>query len=142
MEFVEKFLPVIQNLFSSNPANVLLGGALSPEFVINHGMLQDSKLGPGLVNIFSNDLFQVICSTNLGATIAPIHRPRLGFADDIVIASDSPEKLQQLLNISCRWFRKNYMNFKNSKFKVMIFNGPPNDATFKMGNETLEIVDS
>ena len=126
-----KFLRVIQNLFSSNPANVLVGGALFHEFIINRGVLKGSKLGPVLFNIFINDLLREIDSTNLGAKIGPIHIPGLGFADDIVLVSDSPKKLQQLLNICCRWAQQNDMNFNTSKCKVMIFNGSPKDATFK-----------
>ena len=37
-----KFLRVIQNLFSRNLANVLIDGFLSPDFIINRGVLQGS----------------------------------------------------------------------------------------------------
>ena len=41
-----KMFRIIKDLFSSNPANVLLDNFLSPEFMINRGVLQGSKLGP------------------------------------------------------------------------------------------------
>ena len=41
-----KIFRVIKDLFSSNPANVLVNGYLSPDFYINCGVLQGSKLGP------------------------------------------------------------------------------------------------
>ena len=53
-----KMLRVIQNLFSDNPANILVDGFLSLEFVTNRGVLQGSKLGPILFNLFINDLLE------------------------------------------------------------------------------------
>ena len=119
-----KILRVIQNLFSSNPANVLVGNFLSPEFEIHRGVLQGSKLGPVLFNLFINDLLDELHRTNLGATIGTVHIPALGFADDIVLISDDPIKLQKLIDICEAWSEKNLMGFNTSKCDVMIFNGP------------------
>ena len=135
-------LRVIQNLFSSNPANVLIDEYLSPDFVINRGVLQGSKLGPILFNIFINDLLNELHSSGLGAFIGPIHIAALGFADDIVLISDDPEKLQKLINKCQYWTLKNGMSFNNSKCKVMVFNGRPNGMTFTLNNVKLEIVET
>ena len=136
-----KMLRVIMNLFSSNPANVLVGGYLSPEFSINRGVLQGSKLGPVLFNVFINDLLGDLNETGLGATIGPIHIPVLGFADDIVLISDNPGSLQRLIDHCHQWSVRNGMTFNTSKCKIMVFNGPPDGFRFTLDNEELEIVD-
>ena len=110
-----KILRVIQNLFTSNPANVSIDGFLSPEFTINRGVLQGSKLGPILFNLFINDLLEELNLSNHGATIGQIHVAALGFADDIVLISDNPRKLQYLLDMCNSWALKNRMTFNTSK---------------------------
>ena len=105
---------IIQNLFSSNPANV--------------------QIGEILFNIFINDLLVELEKTGLGATIGLIQIPVLGFADDIVLISDDPRKLQKLLDICEAWSIKNRMSFNTDKCKVMILNGPSKDFIFKLNN--------
>ena len=90
---------VIKNLFSSNLAQVLIDGFLSPAFVINRGVLQGSKSGSTLFNVFLNDLLDSLNNSNLGVTIGDIQISALGFADDIVLITGCPMKAQGLLNI-------------------------------------------
>ena len=135
-----KILRVIVNLFSDNPANVLLDGFLSPEFTIKRGVLQGSKLGPTLFSLFVNDLLFDLNQSNLGASVGPVHIAALGFADDIVLISDKPWKLQQLLNLCQDWADKNGMAFKTSKCKVMIFNKPGKHDEFTLDKTVLKIV--
>ena len=136
-----KMLRVIKNLFSSNPANVLINNFLSPGFTIDRGVLQGSKLGPILFNLFINDLLEDLQKSELGATIGKIHIPALGFADDIVLISDCPLNLQGLINVCERWADKNSMAFNTSKCKVMVLNGSPRTDTFTLNRDKLQIVD-
>lgn len=123
-----------------NPEYVSLDGFLSPEFTINRGVLQGSKLGPILFNLFINDLLSDLNHSKSGATIGTEHIAALGFADDIVLISDNPRKLQQLINICQAWAKKNRMAFNTFKCKVMVFNGASNQDKFTLDNTVLQIV--
>ena len=94
-----KMFRVIKDLYTGNKAKVLIGKNLSPEFDILSGVLQGSKLGPLLFLIFINDLLEKLDESKLGAKIDYLIISCLGFADDIVLTSDSPSKLQRLINI-------------------------------------------
>ena len=50
-------------------------------------------MGPVLFNLFINDLLEELYNSNNGVNIGLIHIAALGFADDIVLISDSPTKL-------------------------------------------------
>ena len=50
-----KMFRVIKDLYSDNIANVLIQNNLSRAFKIKSGVMQGSKLGPILFNIFIND---------------------------------------------------------------------------------------
>ena len=115
---------------------------LSPEFTINRGVLQGSKLGPLLFNLFINDLLECLNTSNLGATIGDIQVSALGFADDIVLVTDCPKKAQKLLDMCQSWAKANMMNFKTSKCKVMVLNGPSSDVHLQLYTDNLKIVDS
>ena len=89
-----------------------------------------------------NDLLKEIEQSGLGATIGTVHIPGLAFANDIVLISDNPHKLQRLINICQNWAEINGMEFRTDKCKVMVFNGSPKGVEFKLYGDALEIVES
>ena len=109
-----KMFRVIKDRYSNNKARVLLGQYLSPKFDILSGVMQGSKLGPLLFIIFINDLLETLNESDLGAKIGDLIISNLGFADDIVLTSDSPIKLQSLINICFQWAQRNHMEFNSS----------------------------
>ena len=126
---------VIRDIYTGNKGKVLIGKNLSPEFDILSGVLQGSKLGPLLFSIFLNDLLEKLNDSNLGAQIDILTISTLGFADDIVLISDSPSKLQKLINICFEWSEQNQMEFKISKCKVMVLNRSSKKLTFTLNGE-------
>ena len=133
-------LRVIRDLYTNNPARVQVQNFLSPEFEINRGVLQGSKLGPVLFNIFINDLLNELHDSSLGAQLGDLTISTLGFADDIVLVADRPHHLQLLLLKCQKWATQNKMAFNLKKCKVMVFNRNTEGLHFQMAGEDLEIV--
>ena len=119
-----KMLRVIKDMYTWNLANVLVDNCLTGDFELNAGVLQGSKLGPLLFLVYINDLLIDLQKSDLGAKIGEILISCLGFADDIVLVSESVENLQMLINICESWAQENKMVFNTSKCKVMVFNRP------------------
>ena len=116
------FLKVIKDLFTGTTARVRLGDHESPSFEIQSGVMQGSKLGPLLFIIFINDLLLDLESKLIGAKVGELNISTLCFADDILLVTDTPEKLQKLITACGKWSIKNGMRFNIEKCKVMTLN--------------------
>ena len=80
--------------------------------------------------------------SDLGAKIGDLSISCLGFADDVVLAAETPENLQLLINKCECSAKKNVMEFKISKCKAMVFNRPKSNLKFSIYNEEISVVNS
>ena len=134
-------LRVIIDLYTGNTARVQIQDYLSPSFKINRGVMQGSKLGPVLFNVFINDLLNELDNSPIGAQLAGLTISTLGFADDIVLIADNPKDLQQLLLICESWATRNRMSFNSDKCNVMVFNSKTDNLHFHLAGHELSIVE-
>ena len=125
-------LRVIKDMYTGNLANVLVDNCLTGDFELNSGVLQGSKLGPILFLIYINDLLLNLQQSEPGAKTGDITISCLGFADDIVLASESPANLQMLINKCESWTQEYKMVFNTNKCKVMVFNRASSNLHFTM----------
>ena len=106
-------LRVIKDVYTRNLANELVDNCLTGDFGLNLGVLQLSKLGPILFHIYIIDLLIKLQSV-LGAKFGDIIISCLGFSDDIVLISESPESL----HLEQKPDKLLYKHFKNTLKKA------------------------
>ena len=115
-----KMYRVIKNLYENNKATILIGGHRTKSLNIESGVMQGSKLGPILFNIYINDLLLKLQNSNLGVSVHRSRTTALGFADDIILIADTPSKLQAQIDICVNWSKLNGMKFNDGKNKCMV----------------------
>ena len=137
-----KMYRVIKNLYEKNRATILIGGHRSESFEIESGVMQGSKLGPILFNIYINDLLVELQKSNLGVTVHRNMITTLGFADDIILMADTASKLQALIDICVRWSKLNGMKFNAGKNKCMVLplNTGLKGLQFNLDGENIEVI--
>ena len=83
------------------------------------GCLQGHCNSPLLFNLFTADLPSIF--DGQGATLAGKKIPLILYADDMVILSNSPTELQDMLNKLGTYLNKNKLKMNTDKTKIMIF---------------------
>ena len=132
---------ILKDLYTKNKARVRVGQKFSAYFEINSGVMQGSKLGPILFIFYINDLLQNLNNSDLGAHVGDIVVSALGFADDIVLVSDNPKKLQKMIDICSLWASRNGMAFNTDKCKILTLNTKGKDLIFNLSSHILEKVE-
>lgn len=116
-----KLLKSYLAIYASLQYSILVNGEQSDYFNSVVGLKQGDNSSPLLYSIFNNDLLKELQSSRLGLKIREEHVSVLAYADDLVLLSDSPEKLQRELNILSEWCRKNRMVVNEDKTKIVVF---------------------
>ena len=135
-----KMYRVIKDLYTDNTATIKMGGHLSKSFEIKSGVMQGSKLGPILFNIFINDLLERLHESKLGVAMEHITVTALGFADDVILIAEDPSRLQDLINICGSWSKQNGMGFNIGKCKVLPLNVELKGLAFRLRGKSLKVV--
>ena len=135
-----KMYRVIKDLYTNNRATIKIGEYVSKSFEIKSGVMQGSKLGPILFNIFINDLLEKLHNSGLGVPMDSITVTALGFADDIILIADKPWKLQALIDICEKWSRQNKVQFNSDKCKVLALNVGLQGQVFHLMGKLLKLV--
>ena len=116
-----KFLSVIQSMFRNATSRVKWGCQHGEMFENMYGVLQGGVLSPNLFNSFLEDL-PAYLNIEKGVSIGGIHIAYLLYADDLVLMSESPTGLQNLIhgleNFCMQW----HMVVNLTKTKVLVFN--------------------
>ena len=90
-------------------SKILNNKELSKLFKLWRGVKQGGVLSGSLFNFFINDLIELCCNPNIGASFMEIVVCILVFCDDICLLSDSIEEMQLLLNL-CEEFAMKWGN--------------------------------
>ena len=116
-----RFWRVLRNLYSSFCGRVKAGGCLTREFLIRTGVVQGSRLGPTLYNVFLNHLITKIKNNFQGASFSSGTKiPVLGYADDLVLCSNDFSEMQKMLDFCSDYANKNSFEFNTKKCKTLI----------------------
>ncbi len=127
----------LKSMYSNTMSCVNINGNLTEWFYTVNGCRQGDVTSPTAFSILINDLIKEIKASNIGVKINDLILNVLAYADDIVLLAESPEQLQNLINIVHNWCCKYRFIINPNKSNVVHFRNPPKKRTdfeFKLGN--------
>jgi len=138
-----KLWRVLRAIYQKVESCVLVSGETTDWFSIDTGVRQGCVLSPILYAFFINGLIDELKQAQLGVEISPeVLIDCLLYADDIVLITDSKEKLQRMLDIVTEYARKWRFELNPKKSEVVVFGMryPPRDLQMKLGQHILKQV--
>ena len=127
----------INGLYKESKACIKINNIHTEFFNVEYGVKQWDPLSPLLFSLFINDLTNNIINKHCGVKAGIDNVGILLYADDIVLLSESPDKLQQLLNCLYKWCIKWKVYINANKSKIVHFRKVRTKKTYKMENEIL-----
>ena len=127
-----KILRIIMDQFSGVKGLCKIDDLMTREFDIASGVVQGSRLGPILFNVFINDLLCELHNSDIGITLkCGKIVSGIAYADDLALFGKSPKELQKLISICEKWSRNNGLYFSPQKCKIQVFNSRKNSKCHK-----------
>lgn len=136
-----KFLAVLKSLYKETKSAVWDGVTLSTWFETKMGVKQGCLLSPLLFALFLNDIEDCVIG---GIPINDLKIKMLLYADDIVVLSLTPERLQQSINRIKEYCVLWNLTVNLQKSKIMVFRNGGRLARgekWYFGSERIEVVD-
>ena len=114
-----KALQIVKSLYRDIRLSVLVDGIPARAVPVKQGVRQGCPLSPVLFAIFVEELASQLRQIG-GVELAGRFLHCLLYADDIVLVADSPEKLQDMINVVDAFCKKWRMTLHPGKSKVMV----------------------
>lgn len=133
----ERYIALLYNIYSNNSAKVKLERE-GREFPIRKGVRQGDPISPKIFSAVLESIFRNLKWDKRGLKIDGEYLSHLRFADDIVVFSENPQDIQQMLNDLARNSKKVGLSLNPTKTKIMT-NGSREDVIVEGRN--IEFVD-
>ena len=136
-------LHCIKNIYNKTYSRIRLNGIYRPSFEVTSGVRQGDSLPPLLNNLVLDSLAKELKAMQCGVKYGDIEISLLMCTDDLVIKSETPEKLQHLLNCLNDWYIRWQMKVNIEKSNVMDFRRQRQEldtTVFRLGANPLKTV--
>ena len=141
-----RFWRIIRKLYSDFKGRAKFkGNIITNPFRIDTGVVQGSRLGPTLFNVFFDDFICKLQNKFQGARFSFGKKlSTLAYADDIVLLSSNPKEMQKMLDFCSKYAQENEFEFNIGKCKILKVHckGAAKQVQFNMGGQALKEVDS
>ena len=115
------FYKAIKSLYADTISQLRINSHMTDIFKVTNGVRQGDTISPTLFNLYTNDLVDELNALKCGVDIDGRCVSILLCADDVVIMSDSEDKLQKMNNCVYSWCRRWHLCVNLAKTNVVHF---------------------
>lgn len=136
----QKHLPgwlirILAGLFTNCSSNIVIKGTTSRRIQHTAGLLQGSTLSPILYSAFIDNLSTQLRAQGPTLSLGQIRINHILYADDAILFSDSPIKLQQLITTASTHSIQNFYRYNVTKCEYI--KPPPSEEDYPQENQQL-----